>query len=230
MTKEKHEIKATVRTILGRKVKQLRNQGIMPATIYGHDFESISIQFNLIELEKIFNEIGESGLVELIIDEKKIPVLFRNPQYHPVSGQLIHVDCYKVNLKEKISTMIPIEFIGESAAVKNGNTLVTVTDEIEVEALPTDLPENIEVDLAVLEDLESVVTVGDLKLDKSKIEILTNEEQVVVKVEEPRVEEEPVVEVSPEDVEATAQKGDKEETDSDETGENKTEDKEENKE
>ena len=210
MTKEKHEIKATIRTILGRKVKQLRNEGIMPATIYGHDFESISIQFNLIELEKIFDEIGESGLVELIIDEKKIPVLFRNPQYHPVSGQLIHVDCYKVNLKEKISTMIPIEFIGESAAVKNGNILVTVTDEIEVEALPTDLPENIEVDLSVLEDLESIVTVADLNIDKSKIEILTNPEQVVVKIEEPRVEEEPeVAEISPEDVEATAQKGDK---------------------
>ncbi|MDD4938106.1 MAG: 50S ribosomal protein L25 [Candidatus Shapirobacteria bacterium] len=228
MTKEKHEIKATIRTNVGRKVKQLRNEGFLPATIYGHDFESVSIQFNLIELEKIFDEVGESGLVELVIDDKKIPVLFRNPQYHPVTGHLIHIDCYKVNLKEKISTMIPIEFIGESLAVKNGNILVTVTDEIEVEALPTDLPENIEVDLVVLENLESIVTVADLKIDKSKIEILTNLEQVVVKVEEPRAEEEPIAEeVSPEDVEATAQKGDKEETNSEESSENKEEDKEE---
>jgi large subunit ribosomal protein L25 len=225
MTKEKHQLKAAIRTVLGRKVKQLRKDGLLPATIYGHKFDPVSIQFSLIELEKIFDEIGESGLVELIVDEKTIPVLFRNPQYHPVSGQLIHVDCYKVNLKEKISTMIPIEFIGESLAVKNGNILVTVTDEVEVEALPTDLPENIEVDLAVLEDLESVVTVADLKVDRSKIEILTNEEQVVVKVEEPRAEEEPeVAEVSPEDVEATAQKGDKsEDSEEDESKEEKKE-------
>jgi len=227
MTKEKHQLKASIRKVLGRKVKQLRKEGILPATIYGHKFEPLSIQFNLIDLEKTFDEIGESGLVELIIDDQdKIPVLFRNPQYHPITGHLIHVDCYKVNLKEKISTMVPLEFVGESLAVKNGNVLVTVTDEIEVEALPTDFPENIEVDLSVLEDLESIVTVADLKLDRSKIEVLTHPEQVVVKVEEPRVEEEPVVaEVSPEDVEATAQKGDSvEQNDSDE---GKTEEKQE---
>jgi len=225
MTKEKHQIKAVIRTVLGRKVKKLRKEGIMPATIYGHKFEPLSVQFNLVDLEKIFNETGESGLVELLIDEKeKIPVLFRNPQYHPISGDLIHIDCYKVNLKEKISAMVPIELIGESQAVKDGNVLVAVTDEIEVEALPADLPEKIEVDLAVLENLESVVTVADLKIDTSKLEILTHGEQVIVKVEEPRVEEEPVVEeVSPEDVEATAQKGDSAEQN--DSGEEKTEEK-----
>jgi large subunit ribosomal protein L25 len=229
MTKEKHQLKAQVRNVLGRKVKQIRNEGLLPATVYGKDFEPISIQFNLIDLEKIFSEIGESGLVELIIDEKEnIPVLFRNPQYHPVTGKLIHIDCYKVNLKEKISTMVPLEFVGESLAVKNGNVLVTVTNEIEVEALPTDLPENIEVDLSILETLESLITVADLKIDRSKIEILTHLEQVVVKVEEPRVEEEPIVEeVSPEDVEATAQKGDQETTTDEEVvSDNKDKDKE----
>jgi len=210
MTKEKHQLNAQVRTLLGRKVKQLRNQGLLPATIYGKGLDSISIQVNLIEAEKVFEEIGESGLVELIVNEKeKLPILFRNPQYHPVEGNLIHIDCYKVNLKEKISAMVPIEFVGESQAVKDGNTLMTVTDEVEVEALPADLPESIEVDLAALENLESVITVADLKIDKSKVEILTDAEQLIAKVEEPREEEvEPVVEVSPADVEATAQKGD----------------------
>jgi len=210
MTKEKHQLNAQIRTLLGRKVKQLRNQGLLPATIYGKGLESISIQVNLIEAEKVFEEVGESGLVELMVNEKeKLPILFRNPQYHPVEGNLIHIDCYKVNLKEKISAMVPIEFIGESQAVKDGNTLMTVTDEVEVEALPADLPESIEVDLAVLENLESVITVADLKIDKSKVEILTDAEQLIAKVEEPREEEvEPVVEVTPADVEATAQKGD----------------------
>ncbi|MFA5749987.1 MAG: 50S ribosomal protein L25 [Candidatus Shapirobacteria bacterium] len=217
MTKEKHQIKAENRTVSGRKVKTIRKQGFIPATIYGKGFESKSIQFIGTELEKIYNEVGESGLINLVIGEENLPILFRNSQYHPVEGNLLHIDCYKVNLKEKISAMVPIIFIGESQAVKDGNILVPVTDEIEIEALPADLPENIEIDLAVLETLDSVVTVADLKIDTSKLEILTDIEQLIVKVEEPRVEEEPVVEVSPEDVEATAQKGDSvEENNSDE--------------
>ncbi len=78
MTKEKHQIKADKRTVLGRKVKNLRKDGLMPATVYGHKFESLSIQFKTVELEKIYNEAGESGLVELLIGEEKLPVLFRS--------------------------------------------------------------------------------------------------------------------------------------------------------
>jgi len=213
MTKEKHEIKAEKRTVLGRKVKNLRKSGFIPATIYGKGFEPISIQFDKIELEKIYDEVGESGLVNLKVNDENIPVLFRNPQYSAIESDLIHLDCYKVNLREKISAMVPIEFIGESQAVKDGNTLVEVTDEVEIEGLPTDLPEKIEVDLTVLENLESVVTVADLKIDASKLEILTHGDQVIVKVEEPRVEEEPVAtEAKPEDVEVINQKGESEET------------------
>jgi len=200
MTKEKHEIKAEIRTVLRRKVKEIRKQGFIPATVYGKNFEPKSIQFVGMQLEKIYNEAGESGLVNLVIEKENLPVLFRNPQYHPVEGNLLHIDCYKVNLKEKISAMVPVELIGESQAVKDGNVLVPVTDEIEIEALPADLPESIEVDLSALETLDSVITVADLKIDKSKLEILTDPEQLIVKVEEPRVEEEvaaPAEEVTP---------------------------------
>lgn len=236
MTKEKHQLKAEIRKVLGRKVKEIRKNGNLPSTIYGKGFNSLSIQFELKELEKVLDEVGESGLVELIVDEKeKIPVLFRNPQYHPVSDELIHIDCYKVNLKEKITTMISLEFVGESLSVKNGNLLVTVTDEIEVTALPTDLPEHIEVDLGKLEELESIISVSDLNLDKEKIEVLTHEEQIIAKTEEIKEEEEipEEEELTPEDVEATSQRGDRE-TDEDESeggneGEKK-DDKKENKE
>ena len=213
MTKEKHQVKATTRTVAGRKVKHLRKEGLLPATVYGKAFESLLVQFNAAEVEKLFSDIGESTLVEVILDEKeKLPVLFRNPQYHPVEGNMIHIDCYKVNLKEKISAMVPIEFIGESQAVKDGNTLVTVTDEVEIEALPTDLPESIEVDLSVLDNLEATITVADLKIDNSKLEILTDAEQLIAKVEEPRAEEEvaPVEEATPADVPAMNQKTEEE--------------------
>lgn len=214
MTKEKHQVKATTRTVAGRKVKQLRKEGLLPATVYGKAFESLSVQFNLTELEKLFNDIGESTLLEVVLDEKeKLPVLLRNPQYHPISGDLIHIDCYKVNLKEKISAMVPVEFIGESQAVKDGNVLITVTDEVEIEALPADLPESIEVDLVVLDNLEAVVTVSDLKLDTSILTVLTDGEQLIAKVEAPK-EEVAEEESTPADVEVITEK--KEEAESEE--------------
>lgn len=214
MQKEKHEIKAEVRTALGRKVKNIRKQGFIPATIYGKGLESKSVQFLAVELNKLFEEAGESALVNLILEKESLPVLFRNPQYHAIEGNLIHIDCYKVNLREKISAMVPIEFIGESQAVKDGKTLVTVTDEIEIEALPADLPEKIEVDLVVLETIDSTITVADLKIDTSKLEVLTDKEQLVAKVEEPRAVEEvvaPVEEVvAPGEVPAMNQKTEEE--------------------
>src|SRR5665647_1964393 len=103
MTKEKHEIKAEIRTVLGRKVKHLRDVGLVPSTIYGHKFESVSIQFNALELQKIYDKVGESGLIELLVGSDKYNILFRNPQYSPVESEIVHIDCYKVNLKEKIS-------------------------------------------------------------------------------------------------------------------------------
>ncbi len=212
MTKEKHQIKADKRTVLGRKVKHLRKEGLLPATVYGHKFESLSIQFKTVELEKIYNEAGESGLVELLIGEEKLPVLFRNPQYSPVWGNILHIDCYKVNLKEKITAFVPIEFIGESQAVKDGNMLVEVTNEIEVEALPTDLPGNIIVDISILNAVGDTITVGDIKLD-DKVEMVTLPEQVIAKIEEPRAEEiieTPEAEVAPGEVPATEQKTEEE--------------------
>ncbi len=201
MTKEKHEIKAEIRTVLGRKVKHLRKDGFTPATIYGHKMDSVSIQFNTIELEKIYDKVGESGLIELLVGSDKYHILFRNPQYSPVEGEIMHIDCYKVNLKEKTSAFIPVELIGESQAVKDGNTLVSITDEIEVEALPTDLPEKIEVDISILTEVDQMITVEDLKLG-DKVTILTSADQAIVKIEEPRAEE--VIEEPTEAVEVPA--------------------------
>jgi len=208
MKKENPQLKATVRTITGRKVRQLRKEGLMPSSIYGREMEPISIQINDKEFDTIFKHVGESGLVDLVLDDKTLPVLFRNPQYHPVDGKLIHIDCYKVNLKEKIVTMVPIEFVGESPAVKLGNVLVEVTNEVEIEALPTDLIEKIEVDISKLENIDSIITVADLDINRKVIEIKTDAEQVIVKIDEPKVEEEPVAEeeTTAEEVPATAQK------------------------
>lgn len=188
MTKKNPVLKAEVRTVTGRKVKHLRNLGQLPSSVYGKDMEPISIQVAEREMAKIFAHAGESGLVDLEIDGKTLPVLFRNPQYHAVTGLLTHFDCYKVNLKEKIITAVPIEFVGEAPAVKEGKVLVEVVNEVEVEALPADLPEKILVDLSTLVSVDVMITVADIKVD-GKYEIKSNPEQVLAKVEEPRVEE-----------------------------------------
>lgn len=208
MTKVTASIKADNRELTGRKVKQLRNKGLTPATIYGHNFTPISISVSTMELNKLFSHVGESTLVEIKLGDTVLPVLFKNPQYHPVTSDLIHIDCHKVNLKEKIVATVPLEFIGESLSVKNGNVLITVLDEIEVEALPADLPENIIVDLSVLTDIDAQITIADLNIDRSKVEVKNEADQVIVKTDLPKVEEEVVAEVeaTPADVEATSQK------------------------
>jgi large subunit ribosomal protein L25 len=225
MKKENPKLSGTLRTVTGRKVKKLRQAGQIPATIYGQAMTPISVQFTALELDKIFEHAGESTLVEINIDKETYPVIFKNPQFHPVLGDLIHIDCYQVNLKEKIVANVPLELIGESPAVKNGNILVPVTDEVEIEALPADLPEKIEVDISSLEEIGQKISVSDLQVDQDLIEIKTDPEQVIAIIEEPKVEEEPVEEeVAPEDVPATAQKseeGGEEGTDQDQSKDSK---------
>ncbi len=214
MTKISHQLVAEVREVKGgNKVKKLRKEGLVPATLYGKAIESISLQFKEKELIKIFKEAGESVLVELVIGENKYPILFKNPQYHFLNGKLIHIDCFKVNLKEKITAEIPIVLIGESLAVKEGNVLVEVSDQVEVEALPADLPENIEVDISGLVAVDDHISAEMLNIDKSKVELKTNPEQIIVKIEAPRVEEvivAPEEVVAPGDVPATEQKSEEE--------------------
>ncbi|HWS48443.1 MAG TPA: 50S ribosomal protein L25 [Candidatus Methanoperedens sp.] len=212
MKKENPKISAALRTVTGRSVKKLRKSGLTPATIYGNKFEPVSIEISSLELNKLFEHAGESSLVEIIIAQDKYPVIFKNPQFHPVSGDLIHIDCYKVNLKEKITTTVPVELIGESLAVKNGNTLMQILDEIEIEALPSDLPEKIEIDISTLVEVDNKIVVSEINIDRNLIEVKNDPEQVVVIIEAPRVEEEPVAteEVAPADVPATAQKTEEE--------------------
>jgi large subunit ribosomal protein L25 len=217
MTKEKNEIKAEIRTLLGRKVKKIRKEGLIPSTIYGKGMESISIQIDNKAFLKIFAEVGESGLVNLLIGDKKYAVLFKNPQYEPITSDCTHIDCHKVNLKEKIKATIAVELTGESDMVKAGNILIEITNEIEVEALPNDLPENFTIDISTLTEVDQMITVADLEVDKSKVEILTPGDTAIVKIEAPKVEEEVEIEApNPEDVVATEQKTeeDKEEKES----------------
>jgi len=179
---EKHILKAVKRTLVGRKVSSLRKQGITPANIYGKNIKSASVQVNVKDFIQVFKQAGETGLVELQLEDKKLPVLIHNIQVDPITEEPLHVDFYQVNLKEKVNAAVKLDIIGESVAVKDKiGVLLNLLSEIEVEALPGDLPENIKVDVSNLKTVDETIKVKDLKLS-DKVKIITDGELDVVKV------------------------------------------------
>jgi large subunit ribosomal protein L25 len=205
---DKHTLKAEKRKILGQKVKTLRKEGVLPANIYGKKVKSLAIQVPLNEFEKIYKEAGETGIIELAVDSSKKPVLINNVQMNPVTDVPIHVDFLQVDLKEKVTAEVPIDFIGESPAEKSGlGTVVQHMNEVEVEALPTNLPEKFEVDLSKLTEVDKTILVKDLDVDTKKVEIKSDLKQILVKVEPLRKEEEVVAPVETEEEEGVVEEG-----------------------
>lgn len=183
-------LKAEKRTLEGRKVKNLRKEGILPGNVSGKKIKSEAVQVNLKDFEKTFREIGETGLLTLMVGTDEKPVLIHNLQYHPVTDEPLHVDFLQVDLKEKVEADIPVELSGESPAEKQAlGTVVQYINEIKVEALPADLPEKFEVDTSVLAEVDQSIFVKDLKYDKSKVEIKSDLEAILAKVEPPQKEE-----------------------------------------
>lgn len=172
------------RTVLGKKVKKLRREGILPANIYGKEIKSLAVQVPLTEFEKVYKETGETGLLDLEVNKELHPVLIHNLQIDPLTRSPLHADFFQVNLKEKVKTMVPVVTLNEAKAVTDKlGILLQPLSEVEVEALPEDLPEKIEVDVASLSAVDEQITVSDLKLPKG-VEILTDSSQVVVKIAE----------------------------------------------
>jgi large subunit ribosomal protein L25 len=183
-------LKAEKRTVQGRKVKKLRKEGILPGNVYGKKIKSQSVQVELKEFEKTYHKIGETGLLTLVVGSEEKPVLIHNLQRNPVTDAPIHVDFLQVDLKEKVEADIPVELSGESPAEKQAlGTVVQYINEIKVEALPGDLPEKFEVDTSALTDVDQSIFVKDLKYDKSKVEIKSDPEAILAKVEPPQKEE-----------------------------------------
>lgn len=196
MVMSKNTLKAEKRSILGRKAKNLRKEGVLPGNVFGKKVDSLAVQVSQEELQEVYKKVGETGLVDLQIDKKTRPVLIHNIQLNPKTDELIHVDFLQVDLKEKVSAEVPVELIGESPAEKQAlGTVVQYVNEIEVEALPTDLPEKFEISIEALEDVDQAIYLKDIKVDKSKVELQGDPETIIVKVEPPQKEEvvEPVV-------------------------------------
>lgn len=180
----KHKLEAEIRKITGRKVKDLRKAGIIPANIYGKKVKSLAVQIPLKNFEKVFGEVRETGLLELAVagEEKTRPVLIHNVQLHPLTSQPLHADFFQVDLKEKVTAMVRLEILGEALAIKDKKGLLLHTlNEVEVEALPADLPEKIDVDVSTLAEVDQEIKLKDLQIPNG-VNVLSDENLVVCKI------------------------------------------------
>jgi len=194
------------REILGRKVKTLRKQGLIPAHIFGNNIETIHIQVNGHDFHKVFEKAGETGVIDLQVDGKSHPVLVRDIQLDPLTGDFLHIDFYQVNLSQKVKVNVPLEVVGEAPAVeKKIGLMLTPVSEVEVEALPTDIPESIQVDVSALVNIGDAIKIADLKVDQSKVAILAEPELVVIQIGELVTKEMEAVEAEAEAAAAAAE-------------------------
>lgn len=186
----KQTLSALKREVVGRKVKKLRREGILPANIYGKDVKSLAVQVPLDDFLKTFREVAKTGLLGLKVNGEVRPVLIHNVQLDPITDTPIHADFLQVNLSEKVSATVPVELVGETQAQKSGvGILVQQISELEVEALPADLPEKFLVDVSNLANVDEAIKVSDLLVDKTKVEIKASPDQIVAKIEPPAKEE-----------------------------------------
>jgi large subunit ribosomal protein L25 len=178
-------------TIRKDRARVVRKAGLIPGVIYGKGFSNSNLALEKIKFLRVLKDAGTSNLINLKIDNlEPVKVLVHDIAQHPVSGEIEHVDFFKVNMKEKIKTEIPLEFVGTSTLVidQEGSQIIN-RDNIEVECLPADLVDHIEVDVSAIVDFEQNIKVGDLRVPES-IEVISDPEEVVVLIQPPRSEEE----------------------------------------
>ncbi len=176
-------------------VKHMRKAGTVPGVIYGNAIKNTAIQCSAKELHGVYVKAGENTLVDVEMDGKKVPCLIHAISFHPVTSAYEHIDLYAVSMTKKVTTHVPVIFVGECPAVKNlGGVLLTVHSQLEVTCLPSEIPANFTVDLSVLENLRDSVTVAKLDVPKGVV-ITESPETAIIIVQEPRKEEviEPVV-------------------------------------
>jgi len=193
---EKVVLKATKRSVTGKQVRALRRAGELPGIIYGHNMEPVSISLNAHSATLLLNRTTASSLVTIELDGKEYPTLVRERQRNPVKSVYVHIDFQAVSMTEKINAEVAIQLIGISPAVKDFNAvLVTGISELEMEALPQDLPERIVVDISNMLKIGDGIYVRDI-IVSDKVKVLANASEMIVLATAPKAEvvEEPVVE------------------------------------
>ena len=176
---DKVVLKAVKRDVVGKQVKAMRRDGQLPAVIYGRHLEPIAISLEAHAANLAMSKLSSSSLVTIDLEGKEYPALVRERQRNVIKGNLTHIDFLAVDLTEKIRATVRLEFVGVSGAVKDYNAvLVKNIEKLEVECLPTDLPERIAVDIAALAQVGNSIRVRDLAISDA-IRILNDEDETI---------------------------------------------------
>jgi large subunit ribosomal protein L25 len=198
---ERITLSAGKRTVTGKHVKQLRQEGWVPGVMYGHGFDSVSLQFEERNLTRLLSHVGGSQLIQIDVEGAKEPemALVRDVQRDPIRGSVLHVDFYRVKMTERLTAEIPLAMEGESPVItRNEGILLQGLSAIEVECLPGDLVDAIVVDLADLLEIDDSIHVRDLAIP-SGIDVLTDPDELIVRVA-PLAEEEVIEEIVEEEL------------------------------
>lgn len=190
MTKE-IKLQAETRQEKNGQAKKIREQGFIPVVLYGQKAENENLKIKQLDLERVYAVAKESNLIDLTVDGgPPVKVLIKDAQRHPVKGNLVHIDFYRVDMTKEIITEILLNFVGEPKAVKElGGTLVKVMDSVEVRCLPDKLVNQIDVDISGLDTFSDSIKLRDLKLPEG-IKLTSETNDMVVGVTETKVEEE----------------------------------------
>lgn len=186
----REELKVSHRDILGKKVRFLRREGLTPVNLYGPNIESTPLQAETPLLKRLIARAGRNALITLKVDEaKKVRVVMvRDIQRDPLNDELLHVGFFQVEMTHRVRAEVPLLFLGEAPAANTSRAmLIQNLTSLQVEALPADLPHDIEVDLSVLEEIDQSIHVRDIVVDEA-VEVLTDPDQVVARVMESKVE------------------------------------------
>lgn len=184
------ELSVQPREVLGKKVKALRSEGLVPAEIYGRGVKNVHVAVPAKEFNKAFKEAGETTVITLHVGKDKHPVMVHDVMRDPLTHEIAHIDFHVVRMDEKVRAHVPVEFTGESLAVKaHGAVINKALAEIEVEAFPQDIPHAFVVDLGMLDELDKSVYVKDLTVPKG-VTLDIDPETVIATATPPKVAEE----------------------------------------
>jgi len=194
------DLKVEKREKLGRSARLLKNEGLISAELYGKGIENIHLSVDKREFQKVWKIAGENTLINIIIGSEKRPVMIYDVACNPITDEITNIDFYQVKMDEKITVAAPLEFTGVPPAVKNkGGVLVKAMHELEVEALPTEIPHSIKVDLSLLTELNQSLYVKDIHF-LDNVKVLIDGDTVVAIVKEKEVEKFSETEGSIEDI------------------------------
>lgn len=184
------ELTVQPRTVLGKKTRALRRQGMTPANIFGHRIDSTAVQAETVALGHTLKGMSKNQIINLKVEGEGAPrtVVIRDIMRNPLNGHVVHIDFYQVSMTERMRAEVPVVMVGSSDAVATyGGVLLQTLERVAVEALPADIPAEFQIDVSVLAELEQSIHVRDLAFDADKVIVHTDPDVVLARVASPRV-------------------------------------------